>query len=331
MKNILVVGGAGYIGSHMVLTLLENGYNPITYDNLSEGHRESVLGGVFIKGDIADSKKLKEVFNSYDISAVMHFAAHCYVGESVKDPQKYYQNNVLNTFNLLKEMLNAKIDKFIFSSTCAVYGNPQYLPLTEEHVFNPINPYGNTKLTIERMLSDYDKAYNLRSIRPRYFNAAGADPLSRIGENHSPETHLIPNVINTALGINDVLEVFGDDYETPDGTCIRDYIHILDIAQAHLLALEKLLNGYGSDVFNLGNNKGYSVKEVIDMVEKLSGKSVNVKIVPRRAGDPPILVGSSEKAQNILGWKQKFFDLETIVKTALDWHIKLKEVKNEKN
>lgn len=319
-KNILIAGGAGYIGSHQVLYLLENGYNPITYDNLSEGYQEAVLGGTFIEGDLADKNKLKEVFNSYDISAVMHFAAHCYVGESVTNPQKYYYNNVVNTMNLVNTMIEHKINKFIFSSTCATYGAPKFLPLTEEHPQNPINPYGNTKLMVEMFLKDYTKAYDFNSIFLRYFNAAGAEPEGRIGENHDPETHLIPNVIRSALGMGEPLKIFGDDYNTPDGTCVRDYIHILDLAQAHLLALEKLFEGHKTDFFNLGNGNGYSNKQIIETVEKVSGKKVDYSFAPRREGDPDTLVGSSEKAFKTLGWKPKFASIEKIIETAFNWH-----------
>lgn len=324
-KNILVAGGAGYIGSHMVLFLLEKGYNPIVYDNLSEGHKEAVLGGTFIEGDLADTKKLHEVFNNFDISGVMHFAAHCYVGESVTEPRKYYQNNVFNTYNLLNTMLEHKIDKFIFSSTCATYGNPIKLPLTEDHPQNPINPYGNTKLVVEKILSDYSKAYNLNSISLRYFNASGAEPEGRIGEAHDPETHLIPNVLDAALGLKE-LKIFGSDYETPDGTCVRDYIHVTDLAQAHWLALEKLLSGYKSDFFNLGNGEGYSNKQVIETAEKVTGKKIKVEMADRRPGDPPTLVGSSEKAKNILGWKPEYDSLEKILQTAWKWHLKLRNI-----
>lgn len=319
-KNILVVGGAGYIGSHMVLYLLENGYEPIIYDNLSEGHKEAILGGTFIKGDLEDTYLLRNTFESYNISAVMHFAAFCYVGESVKDPYKYYKNNVFNTVNLLNVMKEHHINKFIFSSTCATYGVPEKLPLTENHYQNPINPYGNTKLMVEKILNDYDKAYGLKSMILRYFNASGADPEGRIGEAHEPETHLIPNVINTVLGKKNDLKIYGSDYDTKDGTCIRDYIHVLDLAQAHFLALEKLLTGSESNIYNLGNGLGYSNKEIIETVEKISGKKVNFEFAPKREGDPPILVGSSEKIINDLNWKPKYNSLEKIIETAYNWH-----------
>lgn len=318
----MVAGGAGYIGSHMVLYLLNKGYNPIVYDNLSEGHKEAVLGGTFIEGDLSDKNKLNEVFKSYDISAVMHFAASCYVGESVTNPAKYYKNNVVTTLNLLDTMIENNINKFIFSSTCATYGLPQYLPLTEEHPQSPVNPYGNTKLAVELILKDYAKAYDLRSVAFRYFNAAGADPQGRIGEAHDPETHLIPNVIKSALGIGDPLKIFGDDYDTPDGTCVRDYIHVLDLAQAHLLGLEKLFEGHKSDFFNLGNGEGYSNKQVIETVEKISGRKIDYSFAPRREGDPPTLIGSSKKAFEQLNWKPEYASLDKIVETAWNWHKK---------
>jgi UDP-glucose 4-epimerase len=318
----MVAGGAGYIGSHMVLYLLDKGYNPIVYDNLSEGHKEAVLGGTFIEGDLSDKNKLNEVFKSYDISAVMHFAASCYVGESVTNPAKYYKNNVVTTLNLLDTMIENNIDKFIFSSTCATYGLPQYLPLTETHPQSPVNPYGNTKLAVELILKDYAKAYDLKSVAFRYFNAAGADPQGRIGEAHDPETHLIPNVIKSALGVGEPLKIFGDDYDTPDGTCVRDYIHVLDLAQAHLLGLEKLFDGHKSDFFNLGNGEGYSNKQVIETVEKVSGKKVEYSFAPRREGDPPTLIGSSKKAFEQLNWKPEYASLDKIVETAWNWHKK---------
>lgn len=325
-KHILVAGGAGYIGSHMCLYLIDKGYVPVVYDNLSEGHKEAVFGE-FVHGDLNDSKLLKQTFIKYDIKAVMHFAAHCYVGVSVTNPKEYYENNVFNTFNLINVMKECNIDKFIFSSTCATYGNPIKLPLTEDHPQDPINPYGNTKLCVEKILFDYSKAYNFKSIMLRYFNASGADPQSRTGEFHEPETHLIPNVLDAALGIKE-LKVFGDDYPTTDGTCIRDYIHVTDLAQAHYLALEKLLNGYGTDVFNLGNGEGYSNKQIIDTVEKVTGKKVNYTIEPRREGDPPVLVGSNKKAKEILNWNPEYNSIGSIIETAWNWHKKLKGINN---
>jgi UDP-glucose 4-epimerase len=322
-KNILVAGGAGYIGSHMVLALLEKGYFPVTYDNLSEGHKEAVLGGILIEGDIADSAKLREVFENYEISAVMHFSGSCYVGESMTNPRKYYENNVLKTINLINITQEMNINKFIFSSSCATYGNPAHLPITEEHPQNPVNTYGDTKLVIEKVLHDYGRAYNFESISLRYFNAAGADPQGRTGENHDPETHIIPIMLDAALGITDSVKIFGSDYETPDGTCIRDYIHVTDLALAHLLALEKLLAGYKTDYFNLGTGTGYSNKQVAETVEKVTGKKLKLEMSSRRAGDPPVLVSSSAKAKSELGWEPQFTDLETIIETAWNWHQKV--------
>ncbi len=325
-KYIMVAGGAGYIGSHMCLYLQDKGYTPLVFDNLSEGHKEAIFGE-FIQGDLSDSNLLKEVFNKYDIRAVMHFAAHCYVGVSVTDPQKYYENNFFNTYNLVNAMRECNINKFIFSSTCATYGNPEFLPLTENHPQNPINPYGNTKLCVEKMLFDYSKAYNFKSVLLRYFNASGADPLARTGENHEPETHLIPNVLDAALGLKE-LKIFGDDYPTPDGTCIRDYIHVNDLAQAHYLALENLLNGAETDFFNLGTGDGYSNMQIIKAVEKVTNKKVDYQIVPKREGDPPSLVGSNKKAKDILGWKPEYNTIENIIETAWNWHKKLRKIDN---
>jgi UDP-glucose-4-epimerase GalE len=250
----------------------------------------------------------------------MHFAAYCYVGESVTEPAKYYSNNVSNTAALLESMVENQIRNFIFSSSCATYGEPNEIPLTESHPQNPVNPYGRTKLMVEQMLGDFDRAYGLRYISLRYFNAAGADPDCEIGEDHRPETHLIPLVLETALGKREVINVFGDDYPTPDGTCIRDYIHVYDLAQAHLLALEKLFNGFSSECYNLGNGQGHSVREVIATVCKISGKTVPLRIAGRRQGDPAVLIGSSKKATELLGWKPQFAELEEIVETAWKWH-----------
>ena len=321
-KHILVAGGAGYIGSHACKSLSAAGYIPVAYDNLSYGHKEAVKWGPFVKGAIEDSQKLESVIEQYKISAVMHFAAFCYVGESVTDPAKYYQNNVANTLNLLKTMIKNGVNKFIFSSTCATYGEPEKLPLTEKHPQNPISPYGRTKLIVEQILDDFKTAYGLKSISLRYFNAAGADLDSEIGEDHEPETHLIPLILKTALGQRKTITLFGDDYPTEDGTCIRDYIHINDLAQAHILALEKLFNGSSGDSYNLGNGNGYSVKQVIDAARKITGRPILCKIDKRREGDPAILIGASEKAIDELGWKPQFADLDSIIETAWKWHKK---------
>jgi UDP-glucose-4-epimerase GalE len=320
MMNVLIVGGAGYIGSYMCKHLAKNGYHPIVLDNLVYGHREAVRWGAFIEGSMDAPGILPKVFEAHDISAVMHFAAFCYVGESVDDPQKYYFNNVCSTLTLLKEMLDRQIDIFIFSSSCATYGEPLEIPITENHLQNPINPYGRSKLMVEQILADFGRAYGLKHVSLRYFNAAGADPEGEVGEDHDPETHLIPLILKTALGQRDSIHVFGDDYPTRDGTCIRDYIHIADLAQAHLLALEKLLNGAPSDKYNLGNGNGFSVKEVIEVAREITGRSIPAVVAERRPGDPAELIGSSEKAVRGLGWRPRFDDLHTIIETAWEWH-----------
>jgi len=320
MKNILVVGGAGYIGSHMCKYLRAKGYQPIVLDNLVCGHREAVRWGPFFEGSMDDGALFRRILSDYPVSAVMHFAAFCYVGESVKDPAKYYRNNVADTVSLLEVMLQEKVLNFIFSSSCATYGEPVEVPMSETHQQNPINPYGRTKLMVEQILKDFRSAYGLESIALRYFNAAGADPDGDLGEDHHPETHLIPLVLQMALGKRPHIEVFGDDYPTKDGTCIRDYIHVCDLAQAHLLALERLLNGYPGGVYNLGNGAGYSVKEVVQVAREVTGRSIPVRVIGRRAGDPAVLVGSSLRAISDLGWKPEFADLRTIIETAWRWH-----------
>jgi len=320
MKNILVVGGAGYIGSHMCKYLVNNGYNPIVFDNLVCGHRQAVKFGPFIEGSIGDSRLIRHVFSDYEIEAVMHFAAFCYVGESVVEPGKYYRNNVAETLNLLEAMVEKNVNNFIFSSSCATYGEPVEIPITEQSPQNPINPYGKTKHMVEQILDDFKDAYGLESVCLRYFNAAGADPDGELGENHEPETHLIPLVLQTALGYRAAINIFGDDYFTRDGTCIRDYIHVNDLAQAHFLALEKLLDGQPGAKYNLGNGNGYSVKEVIKVASNVTEKPIPSKILGRRPGDRAILIGSSEKAVKELGWKPQFPNLDTIVETAWKWH-----------
>ena len=320
MKNILVIGGAGYIGSYMCKYLAKNGYYPIVLDNFVYGHRQAVKWGPFIEGSMEDSKWLEHIFMEYPIAAVMHFAAYCYVGESVENPVKYYRNNVAATITLLEAMLKKNINNFIFSSSCATYGEPIEIPITEQHLQNPINPYGRSKLMVEQILEDFKFAYGIEHISLRYFNAAGADPDGELGEDHNPETHLIPLVLKTALGQKDKIEIFGDDYPTRDGTCIRDYIHIDDLAQAHLLALERLLNGLPGEKFNLGNGDGYSIKEVVEVAQNVTSMEIPMEISKRRPGDPAILIGSSEKAAKELGWKPRFADLNTIIKTAWQWH-----------
>lgn len=321
--TVLVTGGAGYIGSHAVLALQQAGYGVIVLDNLVYGHRdiaEQVLQVELIEGDTGDRPLLDHLFSTRNISAVMHFAAYAYVGESVSEPDKYYRNNFVGTLTLLEAMLAASIKQFVFSSTCATYGVPNTVPIPENHPQNPINPYGATKLMIERVLTDFDKAYDFRSVCFRYFNAAGADPEGRLGEDHNPETHLIPLVLQTALGKRESVSIFGTDYPTPDGTCIRDYIHVTDLAQAHVLGLEYLLKGESSTIFNLGNGNGFSVKEVIETAEAITGRPIKAVECDRRPGDPPALVGSSDRARSILGWNPQYADLNTIISHAWNWH-----------
>ena len=323
--TILVTGGAGYIGSHSVLALQKAGYEVVVLDNLVYGHQdlvENVLKAKLIVGDTNDRALLDRVFAEHKIEAVMHFAAYAYVGESVTKPAKYYQNNVLGTFSLIEAMRSAGVNNFVFSSTCATYGVPEAVPITEDQSQNPINPYGTTKLMVEKILHDYSAAYDFRSVCLRYFNAAGADPEGNLGEDHNPETHLIPLVLQTALGQREAISIFGTDYDTPDGTCVRDYIHVLDIAQAHILALKYLLQDGQSDVFNLGNGNGFSVKEVIDTARQVTGKEINAEVSDRRAGDPPALVGSGAKARQTLGWQPQYANLEDIITHAWQWHQK---------
>jgi UDP-glucose 4-epimerase len=322
MKNekILVVGGAGYIGSHMVKDLLSAGFDVITLDNLSTGHLELLPGGTFVKGDLGDPKVLDRLFAAHNISAVMHFAAFSLVGESVENPLKYYGNNLAATATLLSAMIEYRVKRFIFSSTAAVYGEPVQIPITEQHPCNPTNPYGTSKLAVERMLCDCDAAYGLKYISLRYFNASGADESGTIGERHARETHLIPLVLKTALGEKKNIKIYGVDYPTPDGTCIRDYIHVSDLTRAHLLALEALMSDKESAVYNLGNNRGYSVREVIDLAKKVTGKNIPVIEAERRPGDPARLIASAEKIKNSMGWQPRHENLEAILKSAWLWH-----------
>ncbi|MDV2994110.1 MAG: UDP-glucose 4-epimerase [Chroococcidiopsis sp. SAG 2025] len=323
--TILVTGGAGYIGSHAVLALKRAGYGVVVLDNLVYGHRdlvEQVLQVDLIVGDINDRPLLDELFAKYDIAAVMHFSAYAYVGESVTTPDKYYRNNVVATLTLLEAMQAASIDKFVFSSTCATYGVPKTVPIPEDHPQSPINPYGATKLMVERILADFDVAYGFKSVCFRYFNAAGADPTGLLGEDHDPETHLIPLVLQTALGKRQSVSIFGTDYDTPDGTCIRDYIHVSDLADAHILGVEYLLQGGDSTIFNLGNGNGFSVREIIDTAKQVTGREIKVVESDRRAGDPPALVGSGEKARKILGWNPQYPEIDKIISHAWNWHQK---------
>lgn len=321
---IAVIGGAGYIGSHTVKYLVEQKQKVVVFDNLSEGHEESIPQDVpFLRGDLSSTSDLHTLFTEYpEIHTVIHFAAHAYVGESVQDPGKYYQNNVVNTINLLNSMRIYGVNNLVFSSTCATYGVPQYIPIDELHPQQPINPYGRTKWMVEKILEDYRHAYGINYIALRYFNAAGASLDTSIGEMHDPETHLIPLILDVAIGKSDSITVFGDDYDTPDGTCIRDYIHVTDLAQAHALAVEQL-QLLKSGVYNLGNGNGYSVLEVIRTAEQVTGKTIPMKIAKRRAGDPAVLIGSSDKAKQQLHWQPQFADLHVILETAWKWHSKM--------
>ncbi|MEJ2731011.1 MAG: UDP-glucose 4-epimerase GalE, partial [Deltaproteobacteria bacterium] len=307
--NILVTGGAGYIGSHCCKALRQKGHHPITVDNLVYGHKEFARWGEFFKGDAGNPAHLKKCFSRHKIDAVMHFAAYAYVGESVADPLKYYENNLRNTIQLLHAIMENDVNAIVFSSSCATYGNPEKIPIDEDHPQNPINPYGKTKRMIEEILADYDAAYGLKYISLRYFNAAGADPDAEVGEDHDPETHLIPLVLDVAAEKRPAIKVFGTDYQTPDGTCIRDYIHVTDLAQAHLLALEQLIGGADSNVYNLGNGRGFSVLEVIEHAKKITAKEIAVENADRRPGDPPVLIASNERAVKELGWKPQYADL----------------------
>lgn len=316
-KNILVTGGAGYIGSHTVKNLMQNGYNCIVLDNLIYGHKEAVSTPHFIKAELKDKATLHEIFTKWKIDAVIHFAAYAYVGESVTNPQKYYQNNVGQTLILLESMLEHNVKNIIFSSTCATYGQPEYTPIDEQHRQHPINPYGQTKLMIETIFADYERAYGLKHISLRYFNAAGASKDGSLGESHTPETHLIPLVFQAIQGKRDFLSIYGTDYDTPDGTCLRDYIHVEDLAEAHRLALEKI-NTY-SGYLNLGTGVPTSVREIITTAEKISGKPCPVKETPRRPGDPARLFAALQKAKDILGWKIHYTKIEDILQTAWNW------------
>ncbi|MCL0107952.1 UDP-glucose 4-epimerase GalE [Peptococcaceae bacterium] len=327
MTKILVTGGAGYIGSHVIKALGEKGYEVITYDNLSTGHRWAVLFGELEVGDILDSKKLKEVFEKHKPDAVMHFAAHIVVPESVKQPLKYYTNNVSGTINLLNVMQEFGVDKFIFSSTAAVYGIPEKIPVSETAPLKPINPYGYGKMVVEQILKDLSRAKDFNYISLRYFNVAGADFEARIGEGKEDATHLITMCVRTALGIRDVLNIYGTDYPTHDGTGIRDYIHVDDLAEAHILALEYLLNGGTSEVFNCGYSRGFSVKEVVKAAKKVTGVDFPVEYTDRRPGDPPALVADASKIKEKLNWLPKYNDLEYIIKTAWEWEKKKVKLK----
>ena len=319
MTTILVTGGAGYIGSHTCKALAQAGYTPVAYDNLVYGHKWAVKWGPLEIGDIADRACLDKVLQKYQPDAVMHFAAYAYVGESVKKPGKYYRNNVAGTLTLIEALRDHGVNKMVFSSSCATYGIPTEIPIPETHRQQPINPYGHSKLMIEQMLRDFDVAHGLRSVSLRYFNAAGADADGEIGEIHEPETHLIPLVLDVAAGIRSSITIFGDDYDTEDGTCIRDYIHVTDLAQAHVLALNAIEKGSPSTAFNLSNGHGFSVRQVIDTAKLVTGKNIPEAIGASRAGDPPILIGDSTNAIQKLGWEPQNASLKKIIETAWNY------------
>jgi UDP-glucose 4-epimerase len=318
---ILVCGGAGYIGSHMVAALLEKGEEVVILDNLQKGHRDAVLGGKFYEGDLQDRAILDKVFTENNIDAVIDFAADSLVGESVTEPLKYFENNVGGTLSLLRAMKDYGVKNIVFSSTAATYGEPESIPILEDDKTFPTNPYGESKLAVEKILKWCDNAYGIKFTALRYFNAAGAHESGKIGEDHSPESHLIPLILQTALDQREKIMIFGDDYKTEDGTCIRDYIHVMDLASAHLLAVDRLRSGGESRIYNLGNGTGFSVKEVIEVARKVTGREIKAEIAPRRAGDPAVLIASSKKAVEELGWKPRFNSLETIIQTAWNWHV----------
>lgn len=327
MSSVLVTGGAGYIGSHACKALAGAGYRPVSVDSLIHGHCDAVKWGPLEQGDLLDQAWLDDVFARWQPIAVMHFAAYAYVGESVQDPGKYYRNNVVGSLNLIQSMCDHRVDKLVFSSSCATYGEPQHLPIREDHPQSPINPYGASKLMVERMLVDFEKAHGLRSISLRYFNAAGADVDGELGERHDPETHLIPLVLDAAAGVRPAISIFGTDYATEDATCVRDYIHVSDLADAHVLALQSLERGAKSTAYNLGNGDGYSVRQVIDCAAKVTGKQILVHEKERRAGDPAVLVGDATRIRSELGWSPRFPALEEIVGSAWRWHQTSAEVK----
>jgi UDP-glucose 4-epimerase len=317
---ILVTGGVGYVGSHAVKLLVDSGRDVVCYDNLLYGHKEAASGTTVVVGDLLDVDRLRETFAKYPIDAVMHFAALADVGDSVADPHQYYSTNVTGSLNLVKAMLERNVKTMIFSSSAAVFGEPEVIPIPEDHPKDPTNPYGRSKLMFEEILAECETAYGLRSVSLRYFNASGADPSGLIGEDHTPEHHLIPIVLQVALGQREQVTIFGSDWDTPDGTCIRDYVHVTDLAQAHLLALQSLENGGPSAIYNMGNGNGYSVKEVVDLAEEITGRRINRVLGPRRPGDPARLVASSEKIRKELEWSPQYAELRTIIQMAWDWH-----------
>ena len=328
-NTILVTGGAGYIGSHVCKELARCGYNPVSYDNLSRGHEWAVKWGPLVIGEILDQEKLLKVIKKYDPIAVMHFAAFAYVSESVENPLLYYQNNISGSLCLFKAMTISNVRSIIFSSSCAIYGLPISQPIVESNLKTPISPYGRTKLIIEEILKDFEIAYGIKSISLRYFNAAGADPDGEIGEIHDPETHLIPNLLKTAVGERKHLEIYGSNHETKDGTCVRDYIHINDLANAHVLALEKLLSDQKSNQYNLGTGKGYSIKEILNVAREITGEVIKYKMMSARIGDPPILVADSKKFRNETGWEPENSTVNKIILDAYKWEESVTRVKPE--
>ena len=326
--SILISGGAGYIGSHTAKSLSRAGFEPVVYDNLSTGHRWAVKWGPLVEADLSDKASLKQALKQYNVTAAIHFAAHAYVGESVLDPRRYFENNVINTLHLLNTLMDSGINHIVFSSSCAVYGEPQSFPISESHVKLPVNPYGDSKLFIERVLDWYGRAYGLRWAALRYFNAAGADPSGELGEVHNPETHLVPRLIEAALGRLESVEIYGVDYPTEDGTAVRDYVHVLDLAEAHVAALQHLLSGGESFSANLGTGHGVSVREVITAVERVSDSTINAKTAPRRVGDPPVLIADPTNAERILDWHPRFSSLDNIVNSAWDWHCRIPSLRN---
>ncbi len=320
MREVLVTGGAGYVGSHFVKALRDSDvdYRPVVLDNLSKGHRDSVRDNPLLVCDLSNKKRLDDIFKERNIEAVVHFAGSCYVGESVENPHKYYKNNLVSGWNLLHTMLKHNVEHIIFSSSCAVYGEPETLPITEKEDIEPVSPYGKTKRAFEIMLEDYQSAYDFNYVSLRY--AAGADPDGEIGEDHNPETHLIPIIIEAALGLRDQIEIYGTDYDTPDGTCVRDYIHVMDLAQGHILALDKLFTEGGGYVYNMGSEDGYSVREMIEAVKKTTGRNIKVVEGTRREGDPPRLVADSSKIKKELDWEPEYSNLDSIIESAWKWH-----------
>jgi UDP-glucose 4-epimerase len=319
LARVLITGGAGYIGSHALKKLGEKGYTVLVYDNLKRGHKEAVLYGDLVVGDLADIELLDRTIEAFQPDAAMHFAAFIEVGESVRKPMMYYQNNVVNTLNLLQVLIKHKVNNLIFSSSVAVYGNPENVPITESSPIRPINPYGRAKAVVEDILKDLAAASSLRSVSLRYFNAAGAHPSGQIGEHHDPESHLIPLILKTAKGERDYIRIFGTDYPTPDGTCVRDYIHVEDLVNVHLLALDYLLSGGKSSVFNCGYGHGHSVREIIEAAKRITHVDISVQEAERRAGDPPLLVADSSKLKQELNWHPKHDDLDYIIRTAWNW------------